>query len=1161
MHIMLGQSAKQVLCDMKKYVIKYGSQEENHYFSAMLYSEEEDQAVFSLAEASEVDESTFISGIENLFCIETKPFATVPHDKRQAYIQDCFARLYDTRLTINDPGDAPQMHACIYLPLYDTKYWQLTCEMLDAIEHIRQQYIVDLFLVPADLAFLFDEDVESLPTRLDAYHQQTVKTIHEVLEAQKKYPSLGHLVLMQNCNSNGVSLDLDEDSFVRIAGEYALQTVGHYAEVYNLTVQDNNRPIHALGLSVLSFDKYYFVQYLLHKAYLYILDREQIMQEQVDVNKVSQIVQGVLANNVNVFSAFYHKHVEPQLLAHTPHEEIIASVRANWDVEIERLTNECQSYIDDPSLTLPEKQAALAQLLGEDDELLSGYLFNRQQLVIDDCSREVLDYFVRANNRLAALYEPIESGDSDTQRSRKQRVNDIADYGVLSPDHEAYPLPSNVLDELKSIKVKVRESSNYIRSKSQELAELEVRAEEHEQAQKRLTEDGFVFEGRTYLLQSEVIERPCEEDYEPIENHQSRVDLRQYFSAVRDQGSLGSCSTFTMVSIYEYILRKNNALDSDLSEAFVYYNVRQNSGNPEEEGTSLYDNIKSMGTLGVCIESLCPYTDKFGQKPSDEAYQEAAGRLVKKALNVRKNIEHIKSAVAQGYPVAVSLRIYDSFAPVNGFISRPTEEEVANSKSGNHAMVVCGYSDDERVFIVRNSWGTRFGENGYCYIPYSYVEDFLNVACIITEVSVSDVRVEGNDTKTIVAFDLTNSKIKAAILRNLIAEEKRLLAGLNAEYRVRDLEYNSVFQALGNNSTRIALCEGTERRLRYQNEQAEQERVQLEAGRIEELHRFDKATLKGVLRFAGSWLTFITTYVFLLWPLALPVVGVLTHWASYSAYVAMLIDTIYFILWYRQRHHKRVELDDEYKTRLEALNREMAERERQLEVLNLRSHLAGMIIDSLYKLFNNLHSKYSGMRSFVGNLRVWREEEGRVPEMSDQVSEPFLSVVSNEQLNRYFDECKQEITRSISLSQLFRNTYSISDEDIIRFQNNLKRTLVAALFQRIEDFSMYKFIIGSQVYPYVELNSADLDGLLGQMDNKSNHFVRTLSSVNSVEAQSACAKLLFMDADFEKERARWDKLCNHNFQTRPLLCHSNTSYRLTLMQIDGLALEQVAILQ
>jgi uncharacterized tellurite resistance protein B-like protein len=36
-------------------------------------------------------------------------------------------------------------------------------------------------------------------------------------------------------------------------------------------------------------------------------------------------------------------------------------------------------------------------------------------------------------------------------------------------------------------------------------------------------------------------------------------------------------------------------------------------------------------------------------------------------------------------------------------------------------MLCVGYSDVDKVFIVRNSWGEQWGDKGYCYVPYSYM--------------------------------------------------------------------------------------------------------------------------------------------------------------------------------------------------------------------------------------------------------------------------------------------------------------------------------------------------------------------------------------------------------------------------------------------------------
>lgn len=1162
-HLMLGEEQKRILCDIKQYVIKYGSEEAKTYFNALLYSGTNYGATISTAEAIAADDSTFVSGIDNLFTVSLQPFCEIPDKNRTEYLRSCFTSLYNTHININNQGDSNSLHLCLYVPLYEKRYWAIAKEILSVIESIEQKYHVDLFLLPYDLAFLIESDTDKLPVKMAQYQEQTKATVDDILAAKKEFGSLGHMVMIQNCNSEGLSLDLNEDSFVRIVGEYALLSINHYADIFPENAQSDERPIHALGLSVLSFDKYYFVQYLLHQAYIYILDREQVLQDEVDVNKVSQIVQTILQKNVNVFSDFYNKQVRPRIEKHISQDTILVEVRPEWEKELQRLTDEFQSYIDRPDLTLPEKKATLAQLLGEDDELLVGYMFNRKQLVIDDCSREVLDYYAKANNSLFSMHENIEEDDSETVRQHKEEANEIADHAALSATSNApQEMPSEIIDKLKNVKMAMRESSNYIRLKSQELNEIQNQTEEHKKATKRLTEKGFVFDGNTYQLQKDIHERPCEEDYIPGENRLTKVDLRTYFTPIKDQRKLGACSSFAMVAIFEYILKKNRALDKDLSEAFVYYHALSREQSTANEGTSLYNNIVALTTEGVCLETFCPYNDQEIKPPSVEATADALHRRSRKALNVKKDIKHIKSAIAQGFPVAVSLRVFDSFQPVAGFIPRPTEEEIKSDNCGNHAMVLCGYSDDEKVFIARNSWGTHFGDNGYCYLPYSYIEDFLNVACIVTEINMENIHVEGNDTKTTISFDLSNNSIKKAILRNLIDEEKHRLGILNSELQHYEFAYNKVFQALGNNTTRTTICDGTLKQLDYQIQELATKKSRLEPTRTEALEEFDRKTIKTIVGYCLSWLIPVILFAILLGGLHLdPAKVFLNVWTCIFFYGGWTLLTVLFILWKWQRRRLRIDLDADYKNQIEVIERQIIKLTERAEITRLKSHIAGMIIDSLYRLQNNLHSKYNGMHSYIGNLSVWRNEEDTSIRMSDCVREPFLSLISNRCLEEYFLTCKDEITKPIKLYELFRESYQVEEKEIIRFKNKLKNTLVDELFAKLNNFSVYKQISGNENYPYAVSDMNDINTLLQQMDHKSTYFLRTISTIDSAAAQNTHCKLLFVDADVETTRQEWKQIYSKNFTIQPTRFQSDSHFRLSLLQMVGLAYNEISILK
>lgn len=1157
-HIMLGSNAEQILRKIKQYAIKYGDKEINDFFNAILYTQDDEtcDATFSTATFVEPDVNVFVAGIDEMYEVELSQSYNVPADVRQEYMREFFRELYNKCITINHPGDSNSLDICIYVPLYKEQYWKITREFLDAIEAIPQSYNVDLFLLPYDLAFIFDSEVSSLPARIDKYADCTKVILNEIIESRNGYPSLGKLVMLQNCNSDGLSLEFNEDSFVRIAGEYALLSVSNYPEMFPMSAQDPDRPLHALGLSVLSFDKFYFVQYLLHKAYAFILDRENVSQTEVEVNKVSQIVQGLLSENVKLFSKFYDREIVPRLNDKVEQTEIISQVGPALKAEIERLTDEFQSYISNPDLSLPEKKATLAQLLGEDDDLLTGYMFNKKQLVIDDCSREVLDLFVEANNRLCSM------SSEDGTDADKAQVERIKEFAALSKGGQSVKLASQLLDALKETKVTMRESTNYIRQKSLELEGLDIQRKDHTESYKRLTNEGFVFEGNTYRLQGDVVEQDLEDEYIPMQTIPPSIDLRANFTLIKDQGNMGACSAFATVAIFEAILKKNNQPDIDLSEQFVYYNARRNeTGTKTDSGCSLYSVIQTMTKKGVCLENFFPYNpDNIGQEPPKEAYDDAENRKVVKAKAVRKELHDIKSAVYEGYPVAVSLKIFDSFNPSKGFIPMPSDEEISDGKSGNHAMVICGYNDEARFFVVRNSWGSKFGVKGYCYIPYAYIEsqELLNAACIITDISDTKLTVKGSDQKAVVSFDLTDSNIKSEILTNLIRDEKVKLSKLTKQLTERSKSFNTLFQQLGNNAIREAICDGTKERLDYECRQLRKEEQDTHKQRSIELREFDSITKKIKIYFWIGIAVFVLGFV-----LACIIdksLEPLVSTASFNVYGVASICSVLFWLVIRRRKRQRKDIDMDFKDRLMNLASSISNRERAIEITHLKSHLAGMIIDSLYKLNRNLHTKYNGMRSYVGNLKTWREQEIASLNMSPLVRDPFLTLISNETLDEFFESKKEQITEGLELSKMFNDRYKVQESEIIKFKNGLKSTLVKLLFESINDFSIFKYVTNGADYPYVNRNYTDIDVLLRQMDSKSNPFVRMNSMAIATDGINTYCKMMFLHTDDDDDRRKWEDACGRNFSNKPILYPSESQFKLTLLQLKGIATNEISVL-
>lgn len=82
----------------------------------------------------------------------------------------------------------------------------------------------------------------------------------------------------------------------------------------------------------------------------------------------------------------------------------------------------------------------------------------------------------------------------------------------------------------------------------------------------------------------------------------------------------------------------------------------------------------------------------------------------------------MQGCLAEGYPFVFGFTVYESFesdiVAQTGNVPMPSTGETVK---GGHAVVAVGYNDEQRVFIVRNSWGNNWGLNGYCLMPYEYL--------------------------------------------------------------------------------------------------------------------------------------------------------------------------------------------------------------------------------------------------------------------------------------------------------------------------------------------------------------------------------------------------------------------------------------------------------
>jgi C1A family cysteine protease len=201
------------------------------------------------------------------------------------------------------------------------------------------------------------------------------------------------------------------------------------------------------------------------------------------------------------------------------------------------------------------------------------------------------------------------------------------------------------------------------------------------------------------------------------------VDLREWDTIVESQDSLGSCSANAITNAYELCVnRMHPEYFTHLSRLFIYYNTRLEHGIVEEdEGMFLRDGMKSLTRYGVCCEDLWPYDiTKFNIEPSEEAYEDAKKRRI---LRYQKLIStyYITEVLNNNKPVVFGMTIYDSFMNLNERISTVSFPSRKEKSMGGHAMCMVGYDLKKRLFLAKNSFGTDWGEDGYCWIPFDYI--------------------------------------------------------------------------------------------------------------------------------------------------------------------------------------------------------------------------------------------------------------------------------------------------------------------------------------------------------------------------------------------------------------------------------------------------------
>jgi predicted outer membrane repeat protein len=226
------------------------------------------------------------------------------------------------------------------------------------------------------------------------------------------------------------------------------------------------------------------------------------------------------------------------------------------------------------------------------------------------------------------------------------------------------------------------------------------------------------------------------------------IDGKSYIQGPQDQGNLGSCYSFAACAAAESVYNRAFGLTGeacvDLSESYVAWSLGSLSGYGDHfyggygadyeyaELWALTENGFGIGKEGICLETDYPYTIS---QPSD-AEIEASWNNARVTLDnwfriypddYSDTTMQIKAAIYTYGAVDAAVYVTNAFAAYSEGVFEDTFTESSTTpyyyEDTNHAISLVGWDDNPPeggggCWILRNSWGTDWGEDGYMRIRY-----------------------------------------------------------------------------------------------------------------------------------------------------------------------------------------------------------------------------------------------------------------------------------------------------------------------------------------------------------------------------------------------------------------------------------------------------------
>ncbi|MBY0414480.1 MAG: C1 family peptidase [Bdellovibrionales bacterium] len=258
------------------------------------------------------------------------------------------------------------------------------------------------------------------------------------------------------------------------------------------------------------------------------------------------------------------------------------------------------------------------------------------------------------------------------------------------------------------------------------------------------------------------------------------VDLSAEITPARDQSDRGTCTFFSTAALIESAIKKDLQKDVNISEEYLSYATKAAGYFSKNEGSNVDKNLYAVQSSGLLLERDWSYQPSwFSQGLPCEKYKAddtssplkcfthnkpdtvttpkiisakglEFGELRKNTNAIIKFLAKNKRALTisvtvnfNGWPDTGDVYYNDSLR--NECLSKPAD-------CGGHSILLTGYDLDKKVFFFKNSWGAKWGKNGFGTITFNTVDRYIDDS-LYYATATSDLKLPADYNKDYLTFE------------------------------------------------------------------------------------------------------------------------------------------------------------------------------------------------------------------------------------------------------------------------------------------------------------------------------------------------------------------------------------------------------------------------